>query len=393
MNRQERFLQLHGGDRYRLDIRLDFSVNTNPLGMPDYVRRTVQASFCQSEDRYCEWYPDPECSRLRKALASYHHISGEAILCGNGACELIYALVRALAASGARAVRAVLPLPSFGEYERALAAVGADVTCYLLEEAHGFAWNETILETLTPDTDLLFLCNPNNPTGNRIPETLLEHILRHCREREIVVLLDECFLELAVQEEKENVEAEGYEDFGEPNIDRKQQCRLVRITEEYPNTVVLKAFTKWYAMPGLRLGYCISGNGLLLARMREQIPCWSVSGIAQLAGMTALDNAEHIDYIGQSTQLIRVERAFLKSGLEKLGMHVIPGCASFLCFSVKSCEDSFHDLYERLLDVGILIRDCRSFRGIGDGWYRIAVRPHEENVCLLRELEKMKGTV
>lgn len=401
--------RFHGGDRYRNKVRLDFSVNTNPMGMPDFVKRTLGRTLHSCLDLCCEWYPDPECDKLREALAVRHHIPKERIVCGNGACELIYAVVNALArtsvsagtgpetpahgsvSSGYRRMRAVLPVPSFGEYEQALQAADADITYYSLKAEKDFMWEERILEALTPGVDLLFLCNPNNPAGNKIPDRLLHVILRHCMERKITVLLDECFLELALEEDEERGE---------------KKYRIACLTGQYPNAVILKAFTKLYAMPGLRLGYCVSGDRELLRRMRGQMPCWNVSGIAQFAGLTVLDNESLNDYISQSVKIIKKERSYLQKGLTDLGFYVVPGCANFLCFSaehrpkgsfpveegardgmaVHSPAAPCEDLYERLLASGILIRDCSSFRGLGKGWYRIGVRLHQENERLLQAL-------
>ena len=394
---------LHGGDRYRNHVTLDFSVNTNPLGMPEYVRKTLLETVCGSADIW-EWYPDPACGRLRELIASHRHIAKEWIVCGNGASELITAIVRAKSTHAAAhvtkpeeertalktersALRVVLPVPSFAEYERAAAAVGAKCIYHSLNRENGFALTETVLEKLTPDADMLFLCNPNNPTGNLIPEKLLRRILEHCRKNGITVLLDECFLELCAPEsdEKGRNGASKRDAAEDAETARHSDKRIASLASAYPNLVVLKAFTKLYAMPGVRLGYCICGNKMLRERIREQLPCWNVSGIAQLAGMTALDNKKNFDYIGQSRRMIQKERDWLTEALWTLGMETVPGCANFICFYA---DPLFHgNLYEKLLSKEILIRDCSGFRGMESGWYRIAVRPHEENEELIRAIQ------
>lgn len=378
--------QLHGGDRYRNDVKLDFSVNTNPLGMPAYIRKRLQEAACTSADIW-EWYPDPRCSELRSALAAYHTIPKETIVCGNGASELIAAAVRALARRkggswqlhGGTGPKAVLPVPSFGEYERALQAADAQIVYYPLKEKDGFVLGGEICGSLTPDMDMLFLCSPNNPVGNLIPEALLHRILEHCRENGISVLLDECFLELAGGGKAES-----------GNADRKDACRRTcGLLETYPNLILLKAFTKLYAMPGLRLGYCICGDREKIRDIKDQLPCWNVSGIAQLAGMTVLDNEETIDYISQSREMIGRERRYLEAGLETAGMRVLPSSANFICFYAE--PSLWGDLYEKLLQRGILIRDCSSFHGMGKGWYRIAVKTRRENELLLEAFVQKKN--
>lgn len=397
--------QLHGGDRYRNHVKLDFSVNINPLGMPEYAGEALREAVRGSADVW-EWYPDPVCSRLREALAAYHLVPKEAVLCGNGASELILAIVRAKAAyvierdmcRGAakgerKALRVVLPVPSFAEYERAAAAAGAQCIYHSLKKEIGFALTETVLETLTRDVDMLFLCNPNNPTGNLIPDALLRRILEHCRENKITVLLDECFLELSVSEfdkAKRDTDARQREEASRSDVRQGEEAsrldmRTAELVSDYPNLIVLKAFTKLYAMPGVRLGYCISTDRTLREMIKEQLPCWNVSGIAQLAGMTVLDNKKRIDYISQSRRLIREERDWLTKALEALGIEPVPGCANFICFYADAL--SYGNLYEKLLKKGILIRDCSGFRGMESGWYRIAVRPHKENERLVRAIQ------
>lgn len=403
-------VQLHGGDRYRNHVKLDFSVNTNPLGMPEYVREALQKAVCGPADLW-EWYPDPACGRLRESIASYHHIAKEWILCGNGASELITAAVRACAVYAAgyaskpgeernvwqevrSAPRIVLPVPSFTEYERTATASGAECVYHNLNRENGFALTETVLEKLTPDTDMLFLCNPNNPTGSLISEELLRRILKHCRKNNITVLLDECFLELCAPESGtlnfDMPEADAAERRFDAQPDKENTIdsatRAGKLASEYPNLIVLKAFTKLYAMPGMRLGYCICTDRTLRERIREQLSCWNVSGIAQFAGMTVLDSKKRIDYISQSKRMIQKERDWLTEELRMPGIKTVPGRANFICFHA---DPRFYDnLYETLLKKGILIRDCSGFRGMESGWYRIAVRPHEENEELIETIRR-----
>ena len=354
--------QRHGGDRYRHTIRYDFSVNTNPLGMPDYVKRVLREKIHTGAELW-EWYPDPSCDRLRQALASWHGVSREQIICGNGASELICAVARMLAQEkAARRVTCLLPVPSFSEYERAMLAVGAEIRYHTESAATGFALTEAILDRLTDDVDVVFLCSPNNPVGNLLSECLLGRILERCRQNGITVVLDTCFGELAVA--------------GDPAAKQPP--------DPNPSLIVLKAFTKLYAIPGLRLGYCIADGGTV-RRLQAQLPCWNVSGIAQLAGLTILDGGRNVDYIGQTRECIARERHFLLTGLEETGLTVLPGAANFLCFFAGA------PLYEKLLERGILIRDCSDYRGMGQGWYRVAVRTRRENEILLEEIKEVIG--
>lgn len=355
--------QIHGGMPRDGFISLDFSVNTNPLGMPQYVKEALKTALDGGEELW-ERYPDPLCRELRKELADCHHVSAKRIVCGNGASELIMAIVRAFQRrKGADSLACVLPVPSFLEYERALRAVGAGISFYFMKEKENYAVTEALLERLTPDVDLLFLCSPNNPTGILLPEGLLKAVLDRCEKNGIGVILDTCFWELA---QSSRAETDGARDYG-----------------SYPGLIVLKAFTKLYAIPGLRLGYCICSDTALAEEITAQLPCWNVSGTAQMAGLTVLQSKENVDYISQTRGLIGRERNYLENGLRGLGMKVLPGQANFLCFYTKE------PLYEKLLQRGILIRDCGNFRGLGRGWYRVAVKKHRENVFLIEQIRQI----
>ena len=349
---------LHGGDLQGAAEKsgkkpselLDFSANINPLGMPPGVREAVVESLDQSL-----FYPDPFCRRLRRELAEYTGLKMEHILCGNGGADLIYRLVYAL-----RPKKALVTAPAFAEYEEALIQTETEILFHELGES---PVTETFLEKLSPDLDLVFLCNPNNPTGLLTEKSLIRKLLDRSRELGVRVLLDECFLDF-VPEEAAYTAAD--------------------LLEEYPNLVILKSFTKLFAIPGLRLGYVLCSDTELLSWMQKAGQPWAVSEPAQAAGIAALQ-AE--DFQEQTLRLVTEERAFLKKALEDLGFHVLDGQANYLCFRVQGDEN----LTERLLKKGILLRSCANYRGLGKDYYRTAVRSREENERLLAALGKVVG--
>jgi len=257
--RQEAGMQreIHGGNVYGREVRLDFSVNINPLGMPQGVRQAIT--------EYTAWdetYPDIECTDLRRAIAQKEGIAPEQILCGNGASELLMAVVRAAAPE-----KCAIAAPSFSGYERAVRAAGAEPVFYELSHDTGFGY-ETVCDRLSKMTvQMLFLCNPNNPTGNTIPEQILTEILQFCASKKIRVVADECFLRFHPHYEK-------------------MSCK--RFLKQYPNLLIVNAFTKFYAMAGLRLGYLLCSGGDLAGRIAAWGQCWSVSTPAQVAGLAAL---------------------------------------------------------------------------------------------------------
>lgn len=341
--------QQHGGDVYRNRNVTDFSSNINPLGTPVSVMESAAESLGRLAD-----YPDTQCDKLREALAAYERVEPEQLIFGNGAAELIFTLAQAL-----RPKKALLMAPTFLEYEQALRSVDCGIAyCYLKKE-RGFQVSEDLPAHLTPELDILFLCNPNNPTGQVIPKDLLLRILEKCRECKIFLVVDECFLDF---------------------LDEEERFTLKPYLAQYENLFLLKAFTKRYGMAGLRLGYGITGNRGLLKKMRESVQPWNVSIPAQAAGIAALKEEDHVR---KGLDIIRAERPFLTEELEKLGYTVYGSRANYIFFEADE------NLYEQALQGGFLIRDCSNYPGLRKGYYRIAVKTHEENVRLIRWLNQL----
>lgn len=343
---------LHGGNVYDEKIEelqketgapvLDFSANINPLGIPDRVRVAVTEGISRAQH-----YPDPLCRSLKKALSREYGLPEERFICGNGGADLIYRL-----AYGFRPKSALLTAPTFAEYEEALRQTGTELTFY--EMGEDLEVREDILSCMGKDLDVMFLCNPNNPTGLLTDQDLLLRILKKAEEQEILLVMDECFLDFTGQEERS----------------------LIPYTGRYAWLFVLRSFTKMYAMPGIRLGYGISRNQELLQSMEAAGQCWGVSVLASEAGIAALKETE---YKKRSIELVKRERIFLKRELEALGLTVWDGQADYLFFRAPKIRD----LYERLLPLGILIRRCGNYRGLDDTFYRAAVKAHEANVRFL----------
>ena len=277
------------------------------------------------------------------------------MLCGAGAADLIYRLALAV-----RPRRALLPAPTFAEYGRALELAGCAVERAALREGAGFVLQEDFLARIVPGVDLVFLCEPNNPTGLLTPQPLLRRILARCEECGAMLAVDECF-----------------HDFLAPEA----QQSLIPLLADHPRLVVLRAFTKFYAMAGLRLGYALCGDEALAARMAECGPPWAVSSPAQAAGLAAL---RETDYACRLRRLIGEERPRLAAQLRALSCRVLPGQANYLLF--------FHPdeaLVPKLRETGVLLRDCRNFVGLSPGWYRAAVRTRPENEIFLQKLKEV----
>lgn len=343
---------MHGGDIYRNRVKLDFSVNINPLGIPESVRDALERAAGE-----CERYPDPVHEELTGAIGSMTGARREHILCGNGASELFCAIVHGVDPEGI-----LIPAPSFSGYERAAGCGRAGIGFYDMKEENGFRLDEGILDRLTDGIGLLFLANPNNPVGNLLEPELLDAILRRCQKKGIVTVLDECFIEFT----------EGWEE---------RSC--LKRTAEFPNLIVVRAFTKIFAIPGVRLGYLVCGNEKLTGRIGRQLPEWNLSVFAQRAGAAA---ARERRYVGRSAKLVKEEREFLTRALEREGIRVFPAKANYLLLQTEK------PLAKELLKRGILIRDCGDYRGLSEGYYRIAVKSRAENEELLEAVrEIVKG--
>ncbi len=347
---------IHGGDWAGFETEygktpLDFSANISPLGLPDGVRSAAIRAL-DTADRY----PDPLCRELRAALSAFHGIPAEHLVCGNGASDLIDRLCRVL-----RPRRAAVFTPCFAEYGRALLDSGCELICIALPEADGFRMTEPVLKRVPPDCDLIFVCNPNNPTGLLTEAGVLQQLQAHCRETGSLLVVDECFLDLTAYPER--------------------HC-LVREVSGIPELVLLRAFTKLYGMAGLRLGYALCGSSELADKLQSCGQPWAVSGVAQAAGVAALRD---VAYVAAVRALVTAERPRMQAALEEMDLRVIPGEANFLLFDSGDAL-----LGEKLRERGILLRDCRNFPGLREGWYRTAVRTADENSVLLRTLREVR---
>ena len=341
---------IHGGDWAGFEMEygtrpLDFSASISPLGLPEGARRAARDALADAER-----YPDPLCRALRQALAAYHDVPADSIVCGGGAADLIWRLCRTL-----RPKKAALFVPGFAEYERALAFEDCEIA--RLPLPGDFRLTADAAALVPPDTELVFLCNPNNPTGLLAEQSALQALLELCRTRGMTLTVDECFLDFCADPAEHS---------------------LVGALAGTPGLVILKAFTKTCAMAGLRLGYALCGRAALAERLCGCGQPWPVSAPAQAAGVAALRDEE---YVKRLRALITAERRRLIPALEALGLRVIPGEANFLLFYAGDPT-----LADALRARGILIRDCRSFDGLTAGWYRIAVRTGEENDRLLTAL-------
>lgn len=366
----------HGGDWASYEIEygkapLDFSMNVNPLGMSERVKQAI-AEAAQTAERY----PDPACRKLRAAIAEAEGVAPEQVFCGAGAADIIYRLAKTVKPvqpqdgqkeQSNEDPRLLITAPTFSEYEEAFASEGWRVEQWLLTEEDDFRIGEDLPRAIEMidrkkdgGADVLFLCEPNNPTGVATDRALLEEILRACRQAGTLLVVDECF--------------NGF-------LDAPEEHTMKGFLKEYDNLIILKAFTKLYGMASVRLGYCLCAKAETAEALAQAGPPWNVSGLAQEAGIAALQDERHVQ---EGRRIVREERQWIKEQLTGLGFAGICGDANYILFRGQE------DLEEQMRAQGILIRSCDNYEGLGSGWFRVAVRTHGENLQLIAALEQAR---
>jgi len=330
---------------------LDFSANINPLGPPEWLRSLISSQLSSIVH-----YPDPECTLLKASIATRYGVREEEILVGNGSTEIIYLLPRALPIT-----RALIPVPSYADYGRAVALAGKPVERIFLKEDETFQLDLSVLDSKLIGNEIVFIGQPNNPTGLIIePEALRTLVLRH---HSTIFVVDEAFLDFV----------EGVESLAK---------------NRPPNLIVLQSFTKFYAIPGLRLG-CLFAEKEIVRKMKELMPPWSVNAMAQAVGEKALE--DHA-YAERTRAYVREERDFLSREMDSLaGFKFYPGGANFLMVRIDFKNMDARILARRLLSSGIAIRVCNNFDGLDERFFRIAVRTRSENIRFLAALQEALG--
>lgn len=345
----------HGGDIYsKRNIPenkrlIDFSANINPFGMPDSVKKAITDNM----DAFSS-YPDPLCRELTSEISKCENIAVEYIFCGNGAADIIYRL-----ASAIKPKKTLVTAPTFSEYEEAVKTVGSSILYHYLHEEDGFCLNQDLLDKITPDIDIVFLCNPNNPTGVPIEKEILLKVAARCKVNKTILVVDECF-----------------NDF----LENSEAYSIVDRSNDFDNIIILKAFTKIYAMAGIRLGYAICSNREIIDRLYSAGQPWNVSVVAQKCGVAALKEQE---YVRCTRKLVKKNRDYLMSQLRALGLGVFDSKANYILFK---CQNPL--LQVELEKYGILIRSCSNYIGLGDTFFRIAVKSEEDNECLIESLRR-----
>ena len=380
-------MDFHGGNIYKVfrekNIKeiLDYSSNINPYGIPESLKKRITENL-----EVLERYPDPDYVELRQKLANLNKVNLSDIILGNGATEIIFLFMKVI-----NPKKILIVSPTFGEYERAVKATGisvdtVDLSCsngnnknvenkkieieyFELKESDDFKLNiENLKNELENKYDLLIICNPNNPTGKFLKLAQTEEILKECNKYDTKLFIDEAFIEFLADGMKESI---------------------INTEGNKKNLFVTRAFTKFFAIPGLRLGYGMYFDKELEKKISEKKEPWSVNNIAEMAGLTVLDDAE---YIEKTLKWIAEEKIYMYEKLNEIsGIKVYETEVNFITGKID--EKLFSEglnvkiLREKILEQGILIRDASNFKFLDERFFRLAIKDRASNE---RVIEAMK---
>jgi threonine-phosphate decarboxylase len=349
----------HGGNvsemsrRYGIDedAIIDFSANINPLGYPAGLRESVTEEFDSILN-----YPDIDSFDLVSGLSEYHGIDQDSIVVGNGSTEFIYWMPVVF-----KPRKALIVTPAFSEYEKGLKVVGTEVSYFRAEDTDNFSVDiDRLCERLREGFDMVYLCNPANPTGVLTPKDEVRKVIACARETGTRAVVDEAFVDFV---EEESLKEEIF---------------------RYSNLIVLRSMTKFFGIPGLRVGYIMAPEPVV-KKIGECKPPWSVNSLVQKAVVKVLLD---VDYIRNTIRYVTDERAFLTDALNEIpGFKIYGSAANFLLVSIIGLNAP--ELRDHLAQRGILIRDCSTFQGMGDRYFRVAVKRHDQNVILIEKLREV----
>ena len=330
---------------------IDFSSNITPLGIPNFVKLIIKKNLDK-----VQFYPDPKSENVISSLEKYTHLSKSNIVVGNGAIEILYNFCFAFLS---KTTKVLIHVPTFQEYETAVKLSNCKISYF---NSLNLSVNIDLFISQIPKNGCIFLCNPNNPTGELLSKKELLFIIIAAKKLKTIVFIDECFIELVP----------------------KSNESLISYVKKYDNLFILRSLTKSFGLPGLRIGYACGSKEIIKILQKIKIP-WSVNSLAQDAANAVIKNISHIK---KSNIIIQKELKYLEDNISILnGFECISSSTNFIL--IKTKNDSTK-LQTKLLKNKILIRDCKNFRGLDNHYIRIAVKSHKDNVKLVKALEKIK---
>ena len=355
--------QFHGSDtaavaafyHVPVDEIVCFGANVNPLGLSEKLKEDLSAHLDLLSS-----YPDRNYTALKKVIAGYCQILPEHVIVGNGSTELISLLIQT------RKPQKTLVLgPTYSEYGRKLDLIGSSVHTYLLKEADQFHLDiDDFCAEIKKGYELVILCNPNNPTSSALRASEVQTILDCCRETGSFLMIDETYVEFA------------------PDIDAISSMSLI---ESYDNLMILRGVSKFYAAPGLRLGYGATSNRQFLQDLLLMQNPWSLNSLGAYAGEKMLQDQE---YIRKTRDLILSEREKMCTQISRIdGLTVYPAYANFVLVKIEKEGVTSADVFEFLIKQGLMVRDCSSFQELGGEYFRFCIMAPEDNKRLLQGIQ------
>lgn len=353
---------VHGGEvldaaeesGLRLEKILDFSSSINPLGPSKKALDAAKNAF-----KEIQAYPDSNSNNLRLAISEHYDLTKNNVIVGNGSTELMYLFAETFIKKGEVAL---IPAPTFGEYEGAVRKAGEEPKFAKLDK--NFNILTTVFEREMEGAKIIFLCNPNNPTSILIPNETLTEIIEKALKQDSLIFLDEDFLEF---------------------VENEKELSLIHKIKNYPNLFILRSFTKIFALTGLRIGYGIASEEIINTMLCAKIP-WNVNCLAQAAAVAALKDEEHLRI---TRELIKKEKDQLALELKEIkGFKIYPPDANFFFINIRNSGLTATEMKNRMLNHGILIRDCTSFHGLDKYYIRVAVKTRIENKRLIEVFKR-----
>lgn len=353
-------MAVHGGNteeiarKYKINSNeiIDFSANINPLGLNE----NVKTAMINAIDKTIK-YPDITYFDLKNSIGEFEKVDTRNIILGNGAAEVIFNIARAL-----KPRKALLPAPTFSEYEEAITSVNGEIEYYKLKEANNFKLDNGFINRIKDDIDIIFICNPNNPTGVLTTKEFIIEVLKKAVTTNTVVVVDESFLDFVKQ--------------NEIYLSNK-------LLNDYKNIIIVKSLTKFFAIPGARIGYGLCSNNEIINEISKVTVPWSVN-IMSSDGV--IQGLKEKDYIEKSIEYVKNEKEYLYSALKEIkSLKVFEPSVNFIMFKLLIDLDLKNELIKRK----ILIRSCDNYIGLSSSFYRIAVRTREENCRLISEIKNI----
>jgi threonine-phosphate decarboxylase len=334
-----------------------FGANVNPLGISPMLRQNLASHIDAIQS-----YPDREYTDLRTAISKYTGAPLSSIMVGNGSTELIGLFIQIQEPK-----KALLISPTYSEYEREIILSGGECEHFYLEEENDFHINmEALLRRVTDDCDLLIICNPNNPTSTIISQTDMEQIMNHCQKTDTFVLIDETYIEFA------------------PNM---ESVTSIPLTKTYSNMVILRGISKFFASPGLRLGYAICNNPDLYQKMDAIKNPWTINSLAGAAGEIMFSD---IDYINGTKEFTHKERNYFIHQLDQIpNVKYYDSYGNFILVKISKKGITAYDVFVHCIKKGLMIRDCSDFPGLDEHFIRFCFMEHEKNVELMEALKEI----